>query len=72
MKLLVKNLEKKKIDTLEKSPYLNYFNKEKNQHDENVYTYKLLIKELEKLKSIKNDLDKNIDIISIEIKIINK
>ncbi len=63
---------KKKIDTLENNPYLNYFNKEKNQHDENVYTYKLLIKDLEKINSIKNDLDKNNDITSIEIKVINK
>lgn len=63
---------KNKIDSLENNPNLNYFNKEKNQNDENIYTYKLLIKDLIKINKIKNDLDRNNDIISIEIKVINK
>lgn len=63
---------KKKVYELETHQNLNYYNKENNQNNENIYIYKLLVKDLQKIHEIKNNLDNNNDIISIEIKIINK
>ena len=61
-----------KIDELETSDKLSYYNRETDEKKQIKYVYKLLIRDKEEIKNFKEKLEKIDEIVSIEIKAFNK